>query len=75
MSQRLYKVLDRALLVRYIKGGLWVWHGGDWVVRYMSTGAKLERFRLSSKNLTYSDVEKQLENFLNTRIYDFFKNM
>ena len=57
---RLLQQLDGALLVRYIDGQLWVWHGGQYINQVNLIGKQVDTIGLSTSCDDVTSVEDEL---------------
>ena len=57
---RLLRQLDGALLVRYIDGQLWVWHGGQYINQVNLIGEQIATIGLSTLCDDVMSVEDEL---------------
>ena len=57
---RLLQQLDGALLVRYIDGQLWVWHGGQYINQVNLIGEQIDTIGLSTLCDDVMSVEDEL---------------
>lgn len=67
MSQTLLTELDGALMIRYIKGITWAWHGGTYINAYDETGQCLATIGLDQnqfENATPALIEEILLDYL-----------
>ena len=67
MSETLLAELDGALMIRYIKGITWAWHGGTYVNAYNETGKCLAKLSLTEEQLKIANPA-MVEEILLSRI-------